>query len=133
MLRLRKSGVRFDYCMMDTFWFDRPVAGTWRKPNWPRGPAAWIDKCCENGIPFLAPGTSVPEFFKTFSNINRGFGLIGVNARHTFFRSPIRAVPRRQELLPQLIKPAEIVIFYVASSLAQLQGNLIQAKTVEEE
>jgi hypothetical protein len=26
MLRLRKSGVRFDYYMMDAFWFDRPVA-----------------------------------------------------------------------------------------------------------
>jgi hypothetical protein len=43
--------VRFDYYMMDAFWFD-PDGGyrTWRKPNWPQGPDAWIRKCRENGI-----------------------------------------------------------------------------------
>jgi hypothetical protein len=48
VLRLRKLGVRFDYYMMDAFWFD-PEGGyrTWRKPN---GPDAWIGKCQENGI-----------------------------------------------------------------------------------
>ena len=51
ILRLRRSGVRFDYYMMDAFWFD-PDGGyrTWRKPNWPNGPDAWISKCRENGI-----------------------------------------------------------------------------------
>jgi len=39
ILRLRRFGVRFDYYMMDAFWFD-PDGGyrTWRKPNWPNGP-----------------------------------------------------------------------------------------------
>ncbi len=51
ILRLRRFGVRFDYYMMDAFWFD-PDGGyrTWRKPNWPNGPDAWIRKCRENGI-----------------------------------------------------------------------------------
>jgi hypothetical protein len=51
ILRLRRFGVRFDYYMMDAFWFD-PDGGyrTWRKPNWPQGPDAWIRKCRENGI-----------------------------------------------------------------------------------
>jgi hypothetical protein len=51
ILRLRKFGVRFDYYMMDAFWFD-PDGGyrTWRKPNWPNGPDAWIKKCRDNGI-----------------------------------------------------------------------------------
>jgi hypothetical protein len=51
VLRLRKLGVRFDYYMMDAFWFD-PDGGyrTWRKPNWPNGPDEWIRKCQENGI-----------------------------------------------------------------------------------
>jgi hypothetical protein len=51
VLRLRKLGVRFDYYMMDAFWFD-PDGGyrTWRKPNWPNGPDEWIKKCQENGI-----------------------------------------------------------------------------------
>lgn len=51
ILRLRRFGVRFDYYMMDAFWFD-PDGGyrTWRKPNWPDGPGAWIRKCRENGI-----------------------------------------------------------------------------------
>ena len=60
ILRLRKFGVRFDYYMMDAFWFD-PDGGyrTWRKPNWPNGPEAWIKSCRENGIlPGLWFGTN---------------------------------------------------------------------------
>ena len=51
IIRLRKMGVRFDYYLMDAFWFD-PDGGyrTWRKPNWPNGPDRWIQKCKENGI-----------------------------------------------------------------------------------
>jgi hypothetical protein len=61
MLRLRSLGVRFDYYMMDAFWFD-PDGGyrTWRKPNWPNGPDEWIRKCRENGIlPGLWFGTNL--------------------------------------------------------------------------
>jgi hypothetical protein len=60
ILRLRKFGVRFDYYIMDAFWF-APDGGyrTWRKPNWPSGPDQWIKKCRENGIlPGLWFGTN---------------------------------------------------------------------------
>ncbi|MGB0125938.1 MAG: hypothetical protein WA419_20120 [Silvibacterium sp.] len=60
VLRLKKSGARFDYYVMDAFWFD-PNGGyrTWKKPNWPDGPDAWIKKCQENGIqPGLWFGTN---------------------------------------------------------------------------
>ncbi len=51
LLRLKRAGVRFDYYMMDAFWF-APGGGyrTWRTPNWPNGPDAWIRKCQENGV-----------------------------------------------------------------------------------
>ena len=51
LLRLKKAGVRFDYYTMDAFWF-APDGGyrTWREPDWPNGPDAWIKKCQENGI-----------------------------------------------------------------------------------
>ena len=51
VIRLRKMGVRFDYYLMDAFWF-APDGGyrTWRKPNWPNGPDRWIQKCKDNGI-----------------------------------------------------------------------------------
>jgi hypothetical protein len=51
LLRLKRAGVRFDYYMMDAFWF-APDGGyrTWLTPNWPNGPEAWIKKCQENGI-----------------------------------------------------------------------------------
>lgn len=51
LLRLKRAGVRFDYYMMDAFWF-APDGGyrTWRKPNWPNGPDAWIAKCKANGV-----------------------------------------------------------------------------------
>jgi hypothetical protein len=60
ILRLRRFGVRFDYYMMDAFWF-APDGGyrAWRKPNWPNGPDAWIKKCRDNGIlPGLWFGTN---------------------------------------------------------------------------
>jgi hypothetical protein len=51
LLRLKKAGVRFDYYMMDAFWF-APDGGyrTWRAANWPNGPDAWILKCQANGV-----------------------------------------------------------------------------------
>lgn len=51
VLRLRRDGVRFDYYVMDAFWFD-PDSGyrTWKKPNWPQGPDRWIKMCEEKGI-----------------------------------------------------------------------------------
>lgn len=51
LLRLRASGARFDYYVMDAFWFD-PDGGyrTWKKPNWPNGPWNWIKQCQQNGI-----------------------------------------------------------------------------------
>jgi hypothetical protein len=51
LLRLKRTGVRFDYYMMDAFWF-APEGGyrAWRQPNWPNGPDAWIRKCQENGV-----------------------------------------------------------------------------------
>src|SRR5229473_1751596 len=51
IIRLRSLGVHFDYSMMDAFWF-APEGGyrTWRKPNWPNGPDAWIAKCRANRL-----------------------------------------------------------------------------------
>lgn len=51
LLRLRRGGARFDYYVMDAFWF-APDGGyrTWRKPNFPNGPDAWLAKCKQNGI-----------------------------------------------------------------------------------
>jgi hypothetical protein len=51
LLRLKRAGVRFDYYMMDAFWFAPDGAyRTWRTPNWPNGPGAWISKCQANGV-----------------------------------------------------------------------------------
>lgn len=51
LIRLKKFGVRFDYYVMDAFWF-APDGGyrTWRTPNWPNGPDPWIRKCESNGV-----------------------------------------------------------------------------------
>jgi hypothetical protein len=49
--RLRKSGVRFDYYMMDAFWYD-PDKGyrVWRAQEWPDGPDRWLAECAAAGI-----------------------------------------------------------------------------------
>lgn len=51
LVRLRQSGVHFDYYMMDAFWFAPDGAyRKWRAPNWPNGPDAWIAACRKNGV-----------------------------------------------------------------------------------
>jgi hypothetical protein len=51
VVRLRKLGVRFDYYVMDAFWYAPDGAyRTWRTDSWPDGPGRWIDACKENGI-----------------------------------------------------------------------------------
>ncbi|HTZ76720.1 MAG TPA: hypothetical protein VMC10_02370 [Stellaceae bacterium] len=60
IVRLKKLGVRFDYYLMDAFWY-APEGGyrTWRKESWPEGPDRWIEACLENGIkPGLWFGTN---------------------------------------------------------------------------
>lgn len=51
IVRLRAQGVRFDYYVMDAYWF-APDGGyrEWRKPNWPAGPERWLAACRENGL-----------------------------------------------------------------------------------
>jgi hypothetical protein len=51
IIRLKKTGVKIDYYVMDAFWFD--IDGgyrTWHKQHWPNGPDAWLKKCRENNI-----------------------------------------------------------------------------------
>jgi hypothetical protein len=51
LLRLRALGVRFDYYLMDAFWYAPDGAyRTWRKPHWPDGPDRWLRRCLETGI-----------------------------------------------------------------------------------
>lgn len=60
LVRLRQAGAHFDYYVIDAFWFD-PDGGyrTWRKPNFPNGPDAWLAQCKQNGIlPGLWFGTN---------------------------------------------------------------------------
>ena len=51
LLRLRRSGVRFDYYLMDAFWYARDGGyRAWRQPHWPNGPDAWLDTCLSHGV-----------------------------------------------------------------------------------
>ncbi len=51
MVRLTKQGVRFDYYLMDAFWFSKNGGyREWRKESWPDGPDKWFALCKEHGI-----------------------------------------------------------------------------------
>ena len=51
LMRLRRDGVRFDYYMMDAFWFAKDGGyRTWRKQTWPNGPDRWLEQCRKNSI-----------------------------------------------------------------------------------
>jgi hypothetical protein len=60
IIRLRRFGVRFDYYVMDAFWFAHDGGyKTWRKSSWPNGPDQWLKRCKDNGlIPGLWFGTN---------------------------------------------------------------------------
>jgi hypothetical protein len=60
LARLKRSGVQFDYYMMNAFWFDPDGAyRKWRQPDWPDGPDRWIAACYEHGLkPGLWFGTN---------------------------------------------------------------------------
>ena len=46
LIRLRGLGVRFDYYLMDAFWYAPDGAyRAWRKPHWPNGPDRWLERC----------------------------------------------------------------------------------------
>jgi hypothetical protein len=49
--RLQKHGVRFDYYMMNAFWYTPGSAyREWNKEHWPNGPDRWIQACQEIGV-----------------------------------------------------------------------------------
>lgn len=51
IVRLRKSGVRMDYYLMDAFWFDASSGyREWKKEHWPDGPARWLAACKANNL-----------------------------------------------------------------------------------
>jgi hypothetical protein len=51
VIRLKRDGVRFDYYVMDAFWFDQDSGyRSWKRPNWPEGPDRWIQMCRKNDI-----------------------------------------------------------------------------------
>jgi hypothetical protein len=60
LARLKELGLRFDYYMMNAFWFDPDGAyRVWRKGDWPQGPDRWIEACHKNGLkPGLWFGTN---------------------------------------------------------------------------
>ncbi|MDR1414225.1 MAG: hypothetical protein LBI96_00285, partial [Odoribacteraceae bacterium] len=66
ILRLRQQGVRFDYYLMDAFWFAPDGAyRAWKKPAWPQGPDRWLEACKANN---LIPGL----WFATNRHIRKG-------------------------------------------------------------
>jgi hypothetical protein len=51
LVRLRGLGVRFDYYLMDAFWYAPDGAyRTWRQPHWPDGPDRWLARCRAAGV-----------------------------------------------------------------------------------
>jgi hypothetical protein len=63
MLRLREHGVRFDYYLIDAFWFAREGGyRQWRKPDWSdHGPQKFLGLCHEHNI---KPGIWVSTNFR---------------------------------------------------------------------
>lgn len=51
VVRLKKSGVKIDYYLMDAFWFDLDGGyRTWKPDGWPDGPKNWLEGCRKAGV-----------------------------------------------------------------------------------
>ncbi|HKK63891.1 MAG TPA: hypothetical protein VJ951_15100 [Bacteroidales bacterium] len=51
LVRLKENGVKFDYYLMDAFWFSKNGGyREWRKESWPDGPEEWYKLCDQHGI-----------------------------------------------------------------------------------
>lgn len=84
ILRLRRSGVRMDYYLMDAFWYD-PRGGyrTFRQPHWPNGPDRWLAECraadLRPGLWFscntLSQLEAIPEWENSLSGDGRALCL----------------------------------------------------------
>src|SRR5579862_4252155 len=62
ILRLRRAGIRFDYYVMDAFWYSTNGGyRQFRQPNWPNGPERWLKACRDHDIkPGLWVACNVP-------------------------------------------------------------------------
>jgi hypothetical protein len=62
ILRLRRAGIRFDYYVMDAFWYSTNGGyRQFRSPQWPNGPDRWLKSCLDNQIkPGLWVASNVP-------------------------------------------------------------------------
>ncbi len=63
MQRMREKGVRFDYYLIDAFWFSKEGGyRKWRKPDWPdHGPEKFLKLCAEHNV---IPGIWVSTNFR---------------------------------------------------------------------
>jgi hypothetical protein len=91
MIRLKDEGVRFDYYLMDCFWFARDGGYRhWRKPDWPEhGPEKFLKRCRDHDIKpgiwvstnFLVAGEEywfldvIPEWKDSLASHGRSFCL----------------------------------------------------------
>ncbi len=136
LIRLRGLGVRFDYYMMDAFWYAPDGAyRVWRKPHWPEGPDRWLARCREAGVKpglwvtantlckMTCPSAwrdSLDEKNNAFCCFYGGFLADYVQALHEWYARGVRAfkfdfanfhaVPEklRQVMLPSEIREANV-------------------------
>ncbi|HEY3266542.1 MAG TPA: hypothetical protein VGM37_06425 [Armatimonadota bacterium] len=80
--RLRRLGARFDYYVMDAYWFANDGGyRTWRTPHWPAGSDEWFRRCAEEGLlPGLwiasndqGPLEVLPEWADSYDSHARAF------------------------------------------------------------
>jgi len=59
LLRWRSLGARFDYYLVDAFWYSRTSGfREFRKPHWPDGPDRFLNNCLQNDV---KPGLWLPS------------------------------------------------------------------------
>lgn len=131
LVRLHGLGVRFDYYLMDAFWYAPDGAyRTWRKPHWPNGPDRWLERCRASGV---KPGLWVtantlckmecpPAWRESYDEKNRAFccfygGFLAdfVQALHEWTERGVRAFKfdfanfqAAPEKLREVMTPSEI-------------------------
>ncbi|MDR1331771.1 MAG: hypothetical protein LBK07_06665, partial [Tannerella sp.] len=146
IVRLKKQGVRFDYYLMDAFWFD-PDGGyrTWRKNDWPDGPGRWLEACKANNlIPGLWFSTnrmmkghlnSIPEWENSRTSDNHFCLFEGDYLKHlmeTFQMYADKGVKQGKKEIPLRIEYDKMIWSGISWAAGEVEaGNINPGKPLE--
>jgi hypothetical protein len=86
LLRLRRAGGRFDYYLMDAFWYSRTGGyREFRRPHWPNGPNRWLAACRQHRVKLSLLSFGRTHSFGAMPGEGEPYGFSSVDAQGALY------------------------------------------------